>query len=76
MTDRPRDRLPEHERRRETEVGAGLTGQAGTAPETEEDRWSPDAFADEDRPQHTSDVDDPDPEDPNGPEAAFQPRSI
>ena len=76
MTDRSRDQLPEHERRRETEVGGGITGEGGTAAEADTDRRTTGADLDEDRPQHTSDIGDPDPEDPNGPEAAYQPRSI
>ena len=74
---RPDERLPEHERRPETDLGGGLTGAGGTAPETGRDR--PVKHADptsiiEDEP--TSDIDDADPEDPNGPEAAYTPRSI
>ena len=77
MTDRPQDQLPEHERRRETDVGGGIAAQGGTAPETGADRRAMDAgLDDEERPQPESDIDDPDPEDPNGPEAAYQPRSI
>ena len=76
MADRPRDQLPEHERRPEKDVGGAITGEGGTAPETDTDRQAMDAGLDEDRPQHTSDIDDSDPEDPNGPEAAYQPRSI
>ena len=77
MTDRPQDQVPEHERRRETDVGGGIAGEGGTAPETSADRRAMDAgLDDEERPQPDSDIDDPDPEDPNGPEAAYQPRSI
>jgi hypothetical protein len=77
MTDRPQDQLPEHERRPETDVGGGIAGEGGTAPETRADRRAMDAgLDDEERPQPDSDIDDPDPEDPNGPEAAYQPRSI
>ena len=74
---RPDDRLPEHERRPETDLGAGLTSVGGTARETGRDRpikhADPESIV-EDEP--TSDIEDPDPEDPNGPEAAYQPRSI
>ena len=76
MTDRPDDQLPEHERRPETDLGAGVTGQGGTAPETRADRRAVEAGFDEDGPRPTSDAGDPEPEDPDGPEAAFQPRSI
>ena len=77
MTDRPEDQVPEHERRPETDIGAGIAGEGGTAPETGADPRATDAgLDDEERPQPDSDIDDPDPEDPNGPEAAYQPRSI
>ena len=75
--ERPDDRLPEHERRPETDLGGGLTSAGGTAPETGRDRplkhADPESIIDD---EPTSDVDDPDPEDPNGPEAAYSPRSI
>jgi hypothetical protein len=76
MTERLQSELPEHERRAETEVGAGITGQGGTAPETGEDRRAREAGLDERPDQPMSDVADDDPEDPNGPEAAYTPRSI
>ena len=76
MTDRTDDQLPEHERRRETDVGGGIAGEGGTAPETRADRRAMDAGLNEEAPQPDSDIDDADPEDPNGPEAAYQPRSI
>jgi hypothetical protein len=74
---RPDERLPEHERRPETDLGAGLNSAGGTAPETGRDRSikhaDPDSIVDD---QPTSDIEDQDPEDPNGPEAAYTPRSI
>ena len=76
MTDRPSDQLPEHERRPERDVGGGIAGEGGTAPETEVDERAAQAGFNEDRPQHESDIGDSDPEDPNGPEVAVQPRSI
>jgi hypothetical protein len=76
MTDRTEDRLPEHERRPETDIGAGIAGQGGTAPETRADRRVVDAGLDDETRQPTADIEDPDTEDPNGPEVAYQPRSI
>ena len=76
MTDRPDDQLPEHERRPQTDVGGGITGAGGTAPETRADRRAMDAGLSEEVPEHESDIDDEEPEDPNGPKAAYQPRSI
>ncbi len=74
---RPDERLPEHEKRPETDLGAGLTSAGGTAPETGRDRpithADPESIVDD---EPTSDIEDPDPEDPNGPEAAYTPRSI
>jgi hypothetical protein len=57
---RPDDELPEHERRPETD----------DRPVKHAD---PESIVQD---QPTSDIDDADPEDPNGPEAAYQPRSI
>jgi hypothetical protein len=74
MTDRPDDQLPEHERRPQTDIGAGVVDAGGTAPERGTDRVRP--AEPPDAPQPQSDMNDPDPEDPNGPEAAYQPRSI
>ena len=76
MTDRPSDQLPEHERRPERDVGAGIAGEGGTAPETDADERAMDAGFDEEDRQPHSDADDEDPEDPNGPEVAFQPRPL
>jgi hypothetical protein len=76
MTDRPRDELPEHERRPETTLGGGITGKGGTARETGPDRRAAEAGFDEERPRPTSDIDDPDPQDPDGPKAAYRPRNI
>jgi hypothetical protein len=74
MTDRPNDQLPEHERRPETDVGAGVVDAGGTASERGTDGARPVEPPDARQPE--SDMNDPDPEDPNGPEAAYQPRSI
>ena len=74
---RPDDRLPEQEQRPDTDLGAGLTGAGGTAPETGRDR--PLKHADPEsiiEGEPTSDIGDPEPEDPDGPEAAYSPRSI
>ena len=76
MTDRPSQELPEHERRPERDVGAGIAGEGGTAPETETDERAMDAGFDEEARQPRSDANDPDPDDPNGPEVAFQPRPL
>jgi hypothetical protein len=78
-TERPRDDIPEHERRPDTDLGAGIAGQGGTAPETGADRRAAEAGLDEDAPKRTTDIDDEgleEPEDPDGPDAAYQPRSI
>ena len=75
-TDRPRDELPEHERRPETEVGGGIAGQAGTARETGPDRRAMDAGLDDDARRPASAVVDEEPEDPDGPDVAYQPRSV
>jgi hypothetical protein len=74
-TERPRDdELPEHERRDETSVGGGLMREGGTAPETEP--RTPVADPTDVTKQPTSDLDDDEPEDPDGPEVAYQPKSI
>jgi hypothetical protein len=73
---RPDERLPEHERRPETDLGAGLTTAGGTAAETGRDRSIKHADPESTVDEPTSDIEDPDPEDPNGPEAAYTPRSI
>jgi hypothetical protein len=36
--DRPDDQLPEHEGRRETDLGGGIAAEGGTGPETGADR--------------------------------------
>lgn len=81
MDDERRDHedMPEHERRPETGVGGGLTGQGGTAPEAEPDAEQLRSDPNEAIRQPVSDAADGDadePEDPDGPEAAYQPRSI
>ena len=76
MTERPNDELPEHERRPETETGGGITSKGGTAAEMGTDPWANDPDADGETRQPESDIEDPEPEDPNGPEVAYQPRSI
>ena len=76
MTDRTTDQLPEHERRPDKDVGAGIAGEGGTAPETGADQRAMDAGFDEEPRQPVSDTGDDDPEDPSGPGAAFQPRPL
>jgi hypothetical protein len=76
MTDRPIDKLPEHERRPERDIGGGVIDAGGTAPILEEDPRAAEVGFDEEGHQPESDIDDPDPEDPNGPEVAFQPRPL
>ena len=76
MTDRPENELPEHERRPQTDVGGGIASKGGTAPEMGTDPWANDPDADGETPQPSSDIKDAEPEDPNGPEVAYQPRSI
>ena len=76
MTDRREDQLPEHETRPETTVGGGIAGEGGTARETAADQRAAEAGFDEDDRQPRSDANDDDPEDPNGPEVAFQPRPL
>jgi hypothetical protein len=83
MTEERRDHedMPEHERRPETGVGGGLTGQGGTAPEAEPGNGDRRTDPNEAVRQPTSDAtdgdaDEPEPEDPDGPEVAYQPRSI
>lgn len=80
MTEERRDHedMPEHERRPDTGVGGGLTSQGGTARESGMDRAHDPADPNEAIRQPVSDLaeDDEEPEDPDGPEAAYQPRSI
>ena len=76
MTERPDSELPDHERRPETDLGAGITGEGGTTPEMGTDKPTIELGPGEDARQPTSDIEDPEPEDPNGPEVAYTPRSI
>jgi hypothetical protein len=76
-SERPDEELPEHERRPETSSGSGLSGSGGTAPETSDDPRPRDVDREPDeRERPTWDPADEEPEDPDGPDVAYQPKSV